>query len=108
MSADPLLQVRDLRITLGTRHMPLEVVRDVSFAIEDGRTLGLVGESGCGKSITMLALMGLLSPKVRVSGSIRLSGQELIGKSTRELAFRRGQRLRSEACRGGKEGTIRG
>jgi oligopeptide/dipeptide ABC transporter ATP-binding protein len=93
MSADPLLQVRDLRITLGTRHMPLEVVRDVSFAIEDGRTLGLVGESGCGKSITMLALMGLLSPKVRVSGSIRLRGQELIGKSQRELSFLRGKRI---------------
>jgi oligopeptide/dipeptide ABC transporter ATP-binding protein len=93
VSEAPLLEVRDLSIELGTPAAPLDVVRRVSFAVADGRTLGLVGESGCGKSITMLALMGLLSPGARVGGSIRLRGQELIGMSQRELSALRGKRI---------------
>ena len=79
MSVAPLLEVRDLSIELGTPGAPLDVVHRVSFTIADGKTLGLVGESGCGKSITMLALMGLLPPAARVAGSIRLRGMELVG-----------------------------
>ncbi len=93
MSTAPLLEVRDLSIELGTPTAPLDVVRRVSFTIADGRTLGLVGESGCGKSITMLALMGLLPPAARVTGSIRLQGQELVGRSQRELSALRGKRM---------------
>ncbi len=93
MSGAPLLEVRNLSIILGQPAHPLEAVRDVNFTVEDGRTLGLVGESGCGKSITMLALMGLLSPQMRVSGSIKLRGVELIGMSQRELTRLRGKRI---------------
>jgi peptide/nickel transport system ATP-binding protein len=85
----PLLEVKDLTISIGA----LEVVRDVSLSLGDGKTLGLVGESGCGKSITMLAIMGLLPEKVRIGGSIKLRGEELIGRSQRELTALRGKRM---------------
>jgi peptide/nickel transport system ATP-binding protein len=85
----PLLQVDDLTITIGA----LDVVRDVSLALDDGKTLGLVGESGCGKSITMLAIMGLLAEHVRVSGSIKLRGEELVGRTQGALTRLRGKRM---------------
>jgi peptide/nickel transport system ATP-binding protein len=72
-----LLDVKDLRVTLNTARGPAEVLRGVSFALDRGDTLGLIGESGCGKSITALALMGLLPEAARVSGSIRFDGHEL-------------------------------
>jgi peptide/nickel transport system ATP-binding protein len=73
----PLLHVSDLRVTLPTPRGPAEALRGVSFSLERGHTLGLIGESGCGKSITALALMGLLPEAARVSGSIRFEGTEL-------------------------------
>ena len=93
MSAAPLLEVNNLSVSLGTQGASFEVVHRVSFTVADGKTLGLVGESGCGKSITMLALMGLLGPEMTVSGSIKLHGVELIGMSLRELAQLRGNRI---------------
>ncbi|AEG94448.1 ABC transporter ATP-binding protein [Ramlibacter tataouinensis] len=89
----PLLQVRDLSIQLQTHRGPAYAVRDVGFSLERGETLGLVGESGCGKSITALALMGLLPENARVSGSIRLGGQELVGAGEREMTRLRGDRM---------------
>jgi peptide/nickel transport system ATP-binding protein len=70
----PLLTVRDLRVGFGGR----EAVRGVSLSIAAGETLGLVGESGSGKSLTSLAVMGLLGPAAAISGSVRLSGEELL------------------------------
>jgi peptide/nickel transport system ATP-binding protein len=75
----PLLEVEDLRIRLRTSRGPVEAVRSVSFSLARGETLGLIGESGCGKSITAMALMGLLPDSAEVSGSIRLNGRELVG-----------------------------
>ncbi len=89
----PLLQVRDLRITLQTPLGPAEAVRGISFDLARGETLGIVGESGCGKSITVMALMGLLPANARVSGSIRLDGQELLGLPERALCGIRGNRI---------------
>jgi peptide/nickel transport system ATP-binding protein len=68
-------------------------VRDVSFTLERGATLGLIGESGCGKSLTALALMGLLPEHAQVDGSIQLDGQELLGLSERQLCALRGNRM---------------
>ncbi|MBK9576722.1 MAG: ABC transporter ATP-binding protein [Fibrobacteres bacterium] len=70
--SEPLLSVRDLSIRFGAT----EVVDRLSFSIQRGETLGLVGESGCGKSVSSLSLLGLL-PQAKVTGSIKLDGQEL-------------------------------
>lgn len=93
MSAAPLLDVRNLTVVLGGPARKLEAVRDVSFSLSEGKTLGIVGESGCGKSITMLALMGLLPRNIEITGSIRFRGEELLGKSQRELARLRGKHM---------------
>jgi peptide/nickel transport system ATP-binding protein len=89
----PLLEVRDLRVTLPTARGPVQVLRDVSFSMARGQTLGIIGESGCGKSMTALALMGLLPEGAQVSGSIRLNGQELTTLDERALCALRGARI---------------
>ena len=88
-----LLEVEDLRVTLRTSRGPAEVLRGVSFSMPRGHTLGLIGESGCGKSITALALMGLLPEGAQVSGSIRLAGQELTTLDERRWCALRGSRM---------------
>jgi peptide/nickel transport system ATP-binding protein len=88
-----LLEVSHLHVRLQTHRGPADAVRDVSFSLEAGETAGLVGESGCGKSITVMALMGLLPENAELTGSIRFEGEELIGKSDRELCRIRGDRI---------------
>lgn len=89
----PLLEVRDLSVELQTQRGPALAVRDVSFTLERGQTLGVIGESGCGKSITAMALLGLLPENARVRGSIVFDGRELVGRSERELCDLRGDRI---------------
>ncbi|MDR0213669.1 MAG: ABC transporter ATP-binding protein [Comamonas sp.] len=89
----PLLEVSKLSIQLQTPRGRAQAVRDVSFTLERGATLGLIGESGCGKSLTALALMGLLPEHAQVGGSIRLDGQELQGLNERQLCALRGNRM---------------
>ncbi|KGH13885.1 ABC transporter ATP-binding protein [Comamonas thiooxydans] len=88
-----LLEVSNLTINLQTHRGRAQAVRDVSFTLERGATLGLIGESGCGKSLTALALMGLLPEHAQVDGSIQLDGQELLGLSERQLCALRGNRM---------------
>ena len=88
-----LLEVRDLRVTLATAQGHVDALRGVSFALERGATLGLIGESGCGKSMTALALMGLLPDGARASGSIRLDGRELTSLDEDALCQLRGDRI---------------
>lgn len=85
----PLLAVRDLKVQFG----PTRILRGVDFDIEAGETLGVVGESGCGKSMTGFALMGMVPSPGVVSGSIKLNGKELIGQPDREWRNLRGQDL---------------
>jgi len=85
-----LLQVENLRVGLAGGP---EAVRGVSFELAAGDTLGLVGESGCGKSLTALALLGLLPEGMAAAGSVRLAGRELLGLPERDLARLRGDRL---------------
>ncbi|MCU0774070.1 MAG: ABC transporter ATP-binding protein [Ideonella sp.] len=73
-AASPLLEIDDLRVSLDTARGRAEALRGVSFAIGRGETVGLIGESGCGKSMTALALMGLLPDGAQVRGSMRLAG----------------------------------
>jgi peptide/nickel transport system ATP-binding protein len=89
----PLLDVRDLVVRLHTAHGPADAVRGASFRLGRGDTLGLVGESGCGKSMTAMAIMGLLPEGAQVSGSIRFAGRELVGLPERELCTIRGDRI---------------
>ncbi len=93
MSPPPLLTVQDLRVTLATPRGPADALRGISFSLARGQTLGLIGESGCGKSITALALMGLLPDGARVSGSLRFDGQELLGLPEDDWCKLRGNRL---------------
>ncbi|GMV47162.1 MAG: hypothetical protein AMXMBFR66_25600 [Pseudomonadota bacterium] len=89
----PLLEVNDLRVTLQTARGPADALREVGFTLARGQTLGLIGESGCGKSITALALMGLLPEGARVAGSIRLDGTELTTLAEDALCALRGNRI---------------
>lgn len=73
----PLLEVQDLCISF-PRHGDVDVVDHVSFTVRPGETMSLVGESGCGKSITSLAIMGLLDPKANVRGRIMFDGEDLL------------------------------
>ena len=88
-----LLDVRDLRVTLQTGRGPVDALRGISFSMARGDTVGLIGESGCGKSLTALALMGLLPEGARVSGSIRLAGQELTTLDEAALCALRGAKM---------------
>ncbi|MBM7441096.1 dipeptide/oligopeptide/nickel ABC transporter permease/ATP-binding protein [Streptomyces sp. HB132] len=76
--ADELLVVRDLAIRFPDRYGDIPVVDRLNFTVHEGETLGLVGESGCGKSITSLAVMGLLARNAEVSGEILYRGQDLL------------------------------
>jgi peptide/nickel transport system ATP-binding protein len=88
-----LLEVSNLTVTLPTAQGRLAALRGVSFVLERGATLGLVGESGCGKSLTALALMGLLPDGAEVAGSIRFDGRELSTLDDRSMSSLRGDRL---------------
>ena len=88
-----LLSVQDLRVTLQTARGPADALRGVSFSMARGDTVGLIGESGCGKSITALALMGLLPEGAQVAGSIRFEGAELTTLREAELCRIRGDRI---------------
>jgi peptide/nickel transport system ATP-binding protein len=92
-SRGAVLQVRDLHVTFASEAGPVRAVRGVSYALEPGRTLGIVGESGCGKSVTALAVMGLLPDTARVTGSVQLKGRELVGLSDDALSEVRGRHI---------------
>jgi peptide/nickel transport system ATP-binding protein len=83
------LEVRDLAIEIGGRR----VVDGVSFDVPDGARIGLIGESGSGKSMTAMAILGLLPEGAVASGSVRWAGRELLGLPDRELATLRGDEI---------------
>ena len=90
---EPLLQVSDLRVTLQTARGPADALREVAFTLGRGQALGLIGESGSGKSITALALMSLLPDGAQVQGSVRFGGDELTMRDEAALCRIRGRRI---------------
>jgi oligopeptide/dipeptide ABC transporter ATP-binding protein len=88
-----VLDVRDLRVTFASEAGPVRAVRGVSFSLPRGHTLGIVGESGSGTSVTALAIMGLLPAHAAVAGSVNLAGRELVGRSDREMSEVRGKHI---------------
>jgi peptide/nickel transport system ATP-binding protein len=91
---EPLLSVRDLSVTFGRGSKAFRAVDGVDFDVYPGQTVGLVGESGCGKSVTSLAIMGLLPARGNtVSGSATFAGDDLLSMPADELRDRRGRDL---------------
>lgn len=88
---DPLLQVLDLHARFDTREGVARVVNGVSYTVRAGQTLGIVGESGCGKSVTAMSILRLLQvPPARIQGKVLLRGVDLLGISEREMRKIRG------------------
>ena len=93
MATEPLLAIRDLRVSFATRTGPVEAVAGIDIELEEGRVLGVVGESGSGKSVSMLGILGLLPKSAMVTGSARFRGQELLGMAPQALQAIRGARI---------------
>lgn len=92
MQTTPLLAMEHVQIHFQTVHGQLTAVQDVNLQIYEGETVALVGESGCGKSLTALSIMSLLSSGVgQVEGKILYKGEQLNGKSEREMRLIRGR-----------------
>ena len=92
MGRQPLLSVEDLRVDFRTARGTVYAVNGITFDIAPGETLGIVGESGCGKSVTSLAILGLLARAGRVSGGRAVfEGRDLVGLSDEELRQIRGK-----------------
>ena len=88
----PILEVKDLCIKF-PRHGDVNVVDHVSFVVRPRQTMGLVGESGCGKSITSLTIMGLLDPKAQISGEVLYDGQNLLAMNQKQMNDLRGREI---------------
>ena len=86
-----LLEVRDLSVRFPTEDGVVHAVNGVSFDLAPGEILAVVGESGCGKTVTAMSVPGLLPPGAQVSGSIRLAGADLLGMSQKQLQQVRGK-----------------
>ena len=93
-AVSPILEVRDLRTQFDTLDGVVRAVDGVSFDLAPGETLGIVGESGCGKSVTALSILRLVPvPPGRHAGAVRYRGRDLLALSEREMRAIRGDRI---------------
>lgn len=90
---DAVLAIQDLRVYYHTKRGPVKAVDGISLDLREGETIGVVGETACGKSTLGKAILGLLPPRTKVEGSIRLRGKELLGLSQHEYRHLRGEDL---------------
>ena len=88
-----LLNVSDLTVTLATSTGDADAVRNLSFSLDGGEILGIAGESGSGKTMTALSIMGLLPYKGKASGSINFDGKEVLGSSKKKYQHMRGKEI---------------
>ena len=102
MSKDPnvpIIELKDVEVVFTTRAGSIlhpnkvKAVNKVNLRLMPGKTIGIVGESGCGKSITSLAIMGLLDPKAEISGEILFDGKNLVGMDPKEHNALRGHEI---------------
>ncbi len=91
--SEALLELRGVCVEAMTPRGPVALVRGVDLVVNAREVLGIVGESGSGKSVTMRAVFGLLPPSMKVTGSIRFMGRELLGRGARDLRALRGSRM---------------
>jgi peptide/nickel transport system ATP-binding protein len=90
---DEILRVRDLHVRFPTPRGEVHAVRGIDLELRRGEVLGIVGESGSGKSVTSLAILGLLPETTKVDGSIELDGEELVGRSDKQMSKLRGAKV---------------
>ncbi len=88
-----LLEVENLYVTIDTLDGPLQIIKGIDFSIEKGERLGIVGESGCGKSITALAIMALLPDRSKVTGQILLNGKDINLFNEEQMCRIRGDKI---------------
>src|SRR5690625_128092 len=93
MTAAPVLSIRGLTVAFGTRKRPTPIVHGVDMDLLPGCVQGLAGESGSGKTVTAMSVLGLLPRTAQVGGSVRLGETELLGLGRRELNRVRGRRI---------------
>ena len=94
MTDQPLLDVRDLSVAFPTgRHSERQIVHELNYALFAGETLGVVGESGCGKTMTSLALLGLIPGHGRMTGAIMMEGRNLLELNARDWRALRGREI---------------
>ncbi|MCH9274822.1 ABC transporter ATP-binding protein [Bifidobacterium amazonense] len=87
----PVLEVKDLRVSFASEAGTVRAVRGMNFQLHRGETLGIIGESGSGKSVTSMSIMGLLDSNAKVEGSITYHGEELLTKTDAEMSKIRGK-----------------
>ena len=96
--AEPLLEVRDLKVSFRTEDGIVRAVDGISFTLDEGEVLGIVGESGSGKSVTMMTVMRLITdPNVIYQGSIIYKGRDLMGLSKDAMREVRGEEIEAGA-----------
>jgi oligopeptide/dipeptide ABC transporter ATP-binding protein len=88
-----VLEISDLQVEFLIGETYYKAVRNISFSLAEGQKMGLVGESGCGKSVTSLAIMSLLPPDAKINGSVSFRGQNLLALSEAEMQKIRGNQL---------------
>ena len=91
--SEPVLSLRDLRVSFPTLNGTVQAVRGVDLDVHEGEMVGVVGESGSGKSVTFLGLMGLLPKSTIIEGSAKIRGEELVGRSYKQMRPVRGKKI---------------
>ena len=89
----PVIEVTDLRVEFPTEDGIVRAVDGVTYSVSEGETLGIVGESGSGKSVTSMAVLGLLPKRAKITGSVRLLGEEILGWQENALRTLRGNKM---------------